>query len=107
MDPAARFLYYYFSVYLNLSKNSFLCARRAVTLKADAKVRLFSEPPNFWTKKNHFSCKKVAGLDLSQDCNSPIPYYINIRAGANKARKGKKEAGERKGGMEGLGKKLE
>ena len=98
MGPAARFLYYYFSVYLNLSKNSFFCARRAVTLKADAKVRLFSEPPNFWTKKIHFSCKKVAEVDLGQDCNSPIPYYINIRAGANKARKG--ESGPGKGGEE-------
>jgi len=96
MGPAARFLYYYFSVYLNLSKNSFFCARRAVTLKADAKVRLFSEPPNFWTEKIIFHAKKLQEVDLGQGCNGPIPYYNNIRAGANKARKGKKEAGGRR-----------
>ena len=35
------------SVYVNLSKNSFLVAP-TFWAKADAKVRLFSEPPNFY-----------------------------------------------------------
>ena len=64
---ATGFLYYYFSVYVNLSKNSFLMSSQGQSLKADAKVRLFSEPPNFFKKKISFLCKKVSRIDLNQD----------------------------------------
>ncbi|OYP44331.1 hypothetical protein CIK96_11605, partial [Prevotella sp. P4-98] len=48
----SRFLYYYFSVLCKSFKELFLqCLSGVVFLKADAKVRLFSELPNFFEKK--------------------------------------------------------
>ncbi|MBQ5548903.1 MAG: hypothetical protein IIT33_08750, partial [Prevotella sp.] len=47
-----------FSVYVSLSKNSFLCAPKGLALKADAKVRLFFESPKLFEKNFRFSLKK-------------------------------------------------
>jgi len=49
-------LYYYFSVLCKSFKELFLqCLSGVVFLKADAKVRLFSELPNFFEKKMQIS----------------------------------------------------
>ena len=53
-----RFSYYFFSVYVSLSKNSFWGCFSGLSLKADAKVRLFSELTNFSEEKKQNKSKK-------------------------------------------------
>jgi hypothetical protein len=66
------------SVYVNLSKNSFLffTPDPAFWAKAGAKVLLFSEPPKLFGKNFQFSGKKVARLDKHQGRIPHIHYYI-------------------------------
>ena len=59
------------SVYVNLSKNSFLTPDFS---KAGAKVRLFSEPPKLFQENFHLLCKKLSALDQYQAQKTDIPY---------------------------------
>ena len=61
------------SVYVNLSKNSFLTPK---FWKAGAKVRTFSEPPKLFRRNFHLLCKILASLDKYQDAKWATPYYI-------------------------------
>ena len=61
------------SVYVNLSKNSFLTPDFS---KAGAKVRTFSEPTKLFRRNFHLLCKILATLDEYQDAKWATPYYI-------------------------------
>ena len=64
------------SVYVSLSKNSFLRAAGDVSPLADAKVRLFRETPNFFTEKFQIICEKETEIDKNQVQSLLTPYYI-------------------------------
>ena len=53
---------------------------RALTLKADAKVRLFFELPNFFATFFHLNAKKIHRLDFGQDRNIYIYLILFTRA---------------------------
>ena len=59
------------SVYVNLSKNSFLAP---LVRKAGAKVHTFSELPKLFRENFHLSCKNSSTLDTSQDPKHATPY---------------------------------
>jgi hypothetical protein len=80
--PPPSLLVLLVSVYVSLSKIALLSRLSGVSLKADAKVRLFSEPPKLFEKKFQFSCKKVTALDICQTCRFYTHfYYIRTREG--------------------------
>ncbi|MBQ8155686.1 MAG: hypothetical protein IJ082_05125, partial [Prevotella sp.] len=62
------------SVYVNLSKNSFLIT--PLVWKAGAKVLLFSEPTKLFERKFQFLCNFSNALDVNQIKETHIPYYI-------------------------------
>ena len=73
------FSYYFFSVYVSLSKNSFWGCFSGLSLKAEAKVRFLSESTNFFEEKIQLLCKKNWRLDFRQVSNPLYLYYILYR----------------------------
>ena len=72
------------SVYVNLSKNSFLTPDFS---KAGAKVRTFSEPTKLLRRNFHLLCKNLVTLDEYQDAKWATPYY-NIKGRGNEGDQG-------------------
>jgi len=58
----------------SLAASEVLYRLTGVFLKADAKVRLFSETPKLFGRKLHFTSKKVSGLDVNQVPKLSSPY---------------------------------
>ena len=67
------------SVYVSLSKNSFLRAAEVVSSLADAKVRLFRETPNFLQDYFYKTKKNMFEIDKNQLAIFLTPFIIYAR----------------------------
>ena len=67
------------SVYVSLSKNSFLRAAEVVSSLADAKVRLFPETPNFLQDYFYKTKKNMFEIDKNQLAIFLTPFIIYAR----------------------------
>ena len=80
-ESRRRCFLYYFSVLCKSFKELFLFTlTREVPSLADAKVRLFPEPPNFSAENFQFQCIFLHTLDLCQFYTSSIPFIYFARA---------------------------